>query len=48
MLAVPKKETFQENSKLSYEHLDQLCASLNMFREPLWQYYKDKKLDELP
>lgn len=48
MLAVPSRESFFNETKASYEQIYEFKTCLEKFRPWLWDYYRQKKLDDLP
>lgn len=48
MLATPSRETFLHDANASYEQIAEFKALLEQFRGPLWAFYKEKGLEELP
>lgn len=48
MIAVPSRETYIRETNMNYEHVKDLLDGIDKFREPLWNWYREKGLDKLP
>ncbi|CDW83219.1 glycolipid transfer protein domain-containing protein 1-like [Stylonychia lemnae] len=48
MLACPSRENFLNDTKATYEQIDEFKQTLEQFRGQLWEYYKQKAIIDLP
>ena len=48
MMAAPYRENFYRDTDLNKDKIAQIIEEIEKFREPLWKYYKDNKIDDLP